>query len=126
MQILVKGFGTTDAEKAQIWLADGMFRRKVPNSWVYIVDEKGKASTTGPITNAQVHQSGILGNLSWSGNVFGSGGDPNVWGIDVDTLGATVNVSDEQVVEFAHAVYKEIEPQLEDAAFEGAQRAEKE
>ena len=118
MQILVKGFGTTDAEKAQLWLADGMFRRKVRQDWY--------GNGAGPISNQQVHQAGILGNLSWSGNVFGSGGDPDVWGIDVETLGATVNVSDEQVVEFAHAVYKEIEPQLEDAAFEGAQRAEKE
>lgn len=118
MQIIVRGFGKTDAEKAQLWLADGMFRRQVPADWY--------GNGSGPISNQQTHQAGILGNLSWSGKIFDSGGDPNVWGIDVETLGSTVNVSDEQVVEFAHAVYKEIEPQLEDAAFEGAQRAEKE
>lgn len=120
MQILVKGFGTTDVEKAQLWLADGMFRRKVKTEWYN--------NGTGAISNNQVHQTGILGNLSWSGNVFSSGGDPDVWGIDVDSLGgdATLDISTEQVEVLAAAVADELEPKLEDAAFEGAQRAEKE
>jgi len=120
MQILVNGFGETVAEKAQIWLADGMFRRRVPADWY--------GNGSGPISNQQVHQAGILGNLSWGGKVFASAGDPNVWGLDVEKLGGVVELelSGSQVEELADAVAKELQPTLEDAAFEGAQRAEKE
>lgn len=116
MQIVVRGFGETAAEKAQLWLADGMFRRKVKPEWW--------GNGTGPITNAQVHQAGILGNLSWSGKIFDSGGDPNVWGVDVDALGS--ELSDADVQEIADSVAAELQPTLVDAAFEGSQRAEKE
>src|ERR1043165_7772163 len=118
MQILVKGFGTTDAEKAQVWLADGMFRRRIPSDWI--------GGGSGPITNAQVHQAGILGNLSWSGNVFTSGGDPTVWGVDVESLGDAGVISDEQLPAVGAAVAADLREALEDAAFEGAQRAERE
>lgn len=75
MQILVRGFAP---DTRQVWLADGMIRRAVPNEWI--------GSGNGPITNAQVHASNFLGNLGNSGQVFVSGGDPDVWGIDVATL----------------------------------------
>lgn len=89
--VLVKGF---QPEPEQIWYSDGTFRRPVPDAWVYVKDEKtGAVTVSGPITKEQVHQEGILGELGWEGEVFESGGDPDVWGIDVRTLqGGTVVV----------------------------------
>jgi hypothetical protein len=73
MQMLVKGFAP---DPNQVWLVDGMRRRKVKAEWV---GEKGN----GPITNSQVHQAGFLGNLAHNGEVYVSGGDIDVWGIEV-------------------------------------------
>lgn len=72
MQMLVRGF---DPDPEQVWLVDGMHRRKVKAEWI--------GNGTGPITNAQVHQAALLGNLAHNGEVFTSGGDPDVWGKEV-------------------------------------------
>lgn len=86
-QVLVKGL---QPDPNQIWLCDGMFRRKVNTEWV--------GNGTGPITNAQTHQPTILGNLGWGGAVFASGGDPNVWGVDISTFDdGDLEFTDEQL-----------------------------
>jgi hypothetical protein len=94
------------ADPQQIWYCDGQFRRAVPPGWVGTGD--------GPITNHQVHLSWLLGNLAagdapgdghpgqWdaTGTVFVSTGNPDVWGVDVATLGGTATV-DQAAVEAA-------------------------
>jgi hypothetical protein len=86
--MLVKDHDSVDG---QVWYCDGNFRRKVKTEWW--------GGGTGPITNTQVHQAALLGNLvtgppgngqpgQWdsTGQIFISGGDMDVWGIDVATL----------------------------------------
>jgi hypothetical protein len=88
--MLVRFADATDP--AQIWYCDGQFRRRVASPWW--------SNGTGPITNVQIHQAGLLGNLAtgptgdgkpghWdsTGTIFTSGGDQDVWGIDVATIG---------------------------------------
>jgi|SRR5215471_4561766 len=81
-----------DAEDPSlVWYCDGMYRRRVEGDWW--------GNGAGPITNAQVHQASLLGNLvtgtpgdgspgQWdsTGTVYTSGGDMDVWGIDVGSL----------------------------------------
>ena len=83
-----------DGVGGPLWHSNGMLRRKVKEpAWT-------GSSFNGPITNSQVHQTGLLGNLqtgpagsgqqgTWesNGQVYVSGGDMDVWGIDVATLG---------------------------------------
>lgn len=57
----------------KLWLVDGMFRRPVSDAQY--------GNGTGPISDGQVHQAGLLGNL---GAPFSTGGDLDVWGIDLD------------------------------------------
>lgn len=100
MQMLVR-FG--DAEDPnQVWLCDGMFRRPI------------SADMLVPVGNTQTHASTYLGNLGNGGNVFVSGGNPDVWGINVLTIGAEGTV---QVYEPA---------QLKQFAKDGAIAAQKE
>lgn len=84
MQILV------DDGTGQVWCCDGQLRRRVKPEWL-------GANMVGPITNAQAHQAGLLGNLrtnpkgdvgGWraGGQIFVSGGDMDVWGLDIATL----------------------------------------
>lgn len=81
MQMLVSGL---DPDPDQVWLCDGMLRRKVDPSELETDPKNSKAGT--PIGNQQIHQNGLLGNLGWDGKVFPSGGG-NLWGVDVATLG---------------------------------------
>jgi hypothetical protein len=98
------------ADPQQIWYCDGQFRRAVPAEWVGTGD--------GPITNHQVHLSWLLGNLAagdgpgdghpgqWdaTGTVFVSTGNPDVWGVDVATLGGTAAaLTPEQVAQVSGA-----------------------
>jgi len=107
-QMLVR-FADDPTEPNQVWLADGQYRRRVKPEWVGTGTPPG-----GPIGNKQIHQANLLGTLGNGGNVFVSGGDKDVWGIDIATLqgGSGGAFTAEQVT------------QLEDAAFEGAERAE--
>jgi hypothetical protein len=98
MQMLVKGFGATDAERRQVWLVDGMLRRRVQDTWV--------AAGAGPITNAQVHQPSLLGQLGNGGAVFTSGGDADVWGVDLTTVPQPVGDADPNPVLAAIAAFQ--------------------
>jgi len=88
--MLVRFADATDP--AQVWYCDGQWRRKVLGAWW--------GNGTGPITNVQVHQAGLLGNLvtgpkgngqpgQWdsTGTIFCSAGDHDVWGLDIAALG---------------------------------------
>jgi len=77
-QMLVR-FADAD-DPNQVWLCDGMLRRKVEPEWVDDASIPGPGN--GPITNAQAHQALLLGNLSNNGGVFTSIGDPDVWGVE--------------------------------------------
>lgn len=63
------------ADPAQVWLCDGMLRRRVP------------AATIPAVGNGQTHAAGYLGELGNGGAVFVSAGDQDIWGIDVASLG---------------------------------------
>lgn len=112
-----------DDGTGQVWLCDGQFRRKVEPEWL-------GAAFTGPITNAQVHQAGLLGNTktkqpgdanTWRGNnqIMMSGGDMDVWGIDIATLqggagtapAGPVDVSDESLARIRTIVDEELDEQ---------------
>lgn len=94
-QMIVYGFGETAAEQAQHWLVDGMWARRVPLDFVYGDDGKG---VDGPVTNVQVHQVSLLGQLGFGGQPFKTGGDVRVWGepvgeeihLDADALAKTL------------------------------------
>lgn len=94
-QMIVYGFGTTPAEQAQHWIADGVWSRRVPLDFVYGDDGKG---VDGPVTQVQTHQAQFLGNLGNGGQPFRSGGDIRVWGepigeeihLDTDALAKTL------------------------------------
>jgi hypothetical protein len=94
-QMIVYGFGTTKAEQAQHWKVDGTWARRIPLDFVYGPDGK---TVNGPVTNVQVHQASLLGNLGNGGQPFGSGGDIRVWGepigeeihLDADALAKTL------------------------------------
>jgi len=59
---------------SKLWLVDGMWRRPVPGAWY--------ANGTGPISDQQVHQAALLGTM---GTPYSTGGDLDVWGIDIET-----------------------------------------
>jgi len=120
--MLVKDSGTNI-----VWYCDGQFRRVVKQAWL-------DPNVTGPITNSQVHQDVLLGNIQtgppgngsagqWdsTGKIFISGGDMDVWGIDIATLvggsGGTVtgpvDVTDASVTKIAKAVADEEAARLE-------------
>jgi len=70
-QVLIRANDDT-----QVWLADGMFRRRIP------------AAAIPGVSNAQTHQAGFLGPLGNGGNVYTTGpaATLDVWGVDVETL----------------------------------------
>lgn len=76
-KMLVRGFAPNPSD---VWLVDGMTRRNVTAFY---------GGGTGPVSNAQIFKESFLGNLwvgtdgTWEGQVFVSGGDPNVWGVDI-------------------------------------------
>lgn len=67
-QVLIRNTATNE-----LFIADGMQRRPVKAAWV--------GTGAGPITNVQVHQAGLLGNLGNGGKVFDTSGDMDVWGV---------------------------------------------
>lgn len=76
MQMLVKFSDAADPN--QVWLCDGMLRRKVA------------AADIPAVGNSQTHQPSFFGNLGNGGSVFTSQGNPDVWGVDVATLHASL------------------------------------
>lgn len=65
-QMLIKADG-------KLYMVDGMLRRPVPDAWYN--------NGTGPISDQQVHQAALLGPM---GTPYSTGGDLDVWGIDVE------------------------------------------
>lgn len=126
MKMLVTNLGP-DTNK--IWLCDGMFRRDVTTMLTVAAD----GSATGPVSNGQIFQALLLGNLAYGGRVFRSGGVADVWGVDIASLktNVTLDISanaaemlkDVVSAGLASGATKQI---LEDAAFVGAQKAERE
>jgi len=109
----------------RLWLSSGgMLRRDITGMCEVLAD----GTVVGPVSNGQIFQEGLLGNLSNGGKVFVSAGNPNVWGVDVSTFddSGAVEWTEEQVSNFGDAVVNGIRDELETAAFEGAQRAERE
>jgi hypothetical protein len=120
--MLVRFADAVDPE--QVWYCDGQFRRRVLGAWW--------GNGTGPITNVQVHQGGLVGNLvtgpagngqvgQWdsTGTIFVSAGDPNVWGIDIATLqggggggGGPVDLTDAATALVAETVADELRNRL--------------
>jgi hypothetical protein len=87
-QMLVR-FADAPAEAggaSQVWLCDGMFRRKVPAALA-----SGDSVTDGGIGNNGTHTAGNLGNLGNAGKTFVSGpggwAGRDAWGMDVADLG---------------------------------------
>lgn len=110
-KILVRGFAP---DPNQVWLADGMTRRKLNHEWVY----NDAGLVVGPCTNSQIFQPGYLGQLGNGGNVLVSGGDPNVWGIDV-TPEPLFHASDEQLEQLGETLAEHLrEGLVEDVADE--------
>lgn len=85
VQMLVK-----NADDGRFWLVDGMGRRPVKPEWI-----GNLTNPQGPITNTQVHQAGLLGNLrtgpggdgtpgKWmpNGQIYVTAGDMDVWGAE--------------------------------------------
>jgi hypothetical protein len=88
MQVLVR-FTDAPADAggpSQVWLCDGMWRRKVPASLA-----SGQNVPDGGIGNNGVHNVGMLGNLGNEGQVFAAGpggwAGRDAWGMDVAALG---------------------------------------
>lgn len=88
MQVLVR-FSDAPAEAGgpnQVWLCDGMFRRKVAKELA-----SGDSITDGDIGNNGVHNGVMLDKLGNSGKTFvsGEGGwaGRDAWGVDLATLG---------------------------------------
>lgn len=73
-QMLIK-----DTGDGQLYLVDGMFRRKVTQAQIGV----------GAISNSGVHQAGYLGLLGNNGQVFPTGGDMDVWGALYPPAGST-------------------------------------
>jgi len=92
-QMLVRFRDATDPD--QIWLCDGMLRRKVLPQWVDDASIPGAGN--GPITNAQAHQAELLGNLSNHGGVFTSAGDPDVWGLEYPPPAGVTVITEAQI-----------------------------
>lgn len=69
----------------QVWLCDGMVRRKVDQSMAW-----GDSVTDGMIGNNGTHADGMLGNLGNSGLVFASGAGGwagrDAWGVDLGAI----------------------------------------
>lgn len=94
-QMIVYGVGSTPEEQAQHWKVDGIWARRIPLDFVYGDDGRG---VDGPVSNVQVHQESLLGNLGNGGAPFKTGGDIRVWGepigeeihLDTDMLAATI------------------------------------
>lgn len=106
VQMLVR---FSDDPTGQIWLCDGMTRRKVKPEWV--------GNGTGPITNAQVHQAALLGPLGSNGTVFVSAGDWDVWGVEHQaggggTVSGPVDLTDTAVAKVADATADELHSRL--------------
>ncbi|MGE5827228.1 MAG: hypothetical protein ACM30G_02550, partial [Micromonosporaceae bacterium] len=87
-------------------------RRRVKPEWI-------GAAFNGPITNAQVHQAGLLGNTktkqpddhnTWRGNnqIMMSGGDMDVWGIDIATLQGGAGAAPAGPVDLSEAAKAEV------------------
>lgn len=111
-QMLVRFSDAADPD--QVWLCDGITRRRVRPEWV----AKG-----GPITAAQVRQPGLLGPLANRGEVFVSSGDPDVWGAEYPPPAADVDAA---AVAAALAADPALRQLLVDTSFEGSQKSEKE
>jgi N-acetylmuramoyl-L-alanine amidase-like protein len=87
VQMLVR-FTDAPAEAGgpnQVWICDGMFRRKVAQDLAW-----GQSVTDGGIGNNGTHTAGMLGNLGNSGQVFAAGpggwAGRDAWGVDIATL----------------------------------------
>jgi len=111
-QMLVR-FSDAD-DPAQVWLCDGMLRRKVRAEWVDDASIPGPGN--GPITNAQAHQALLLGNLSNQGGVFTSSGDPDVWGVEYPPAAAPVVGEVTLSEESLDAVEARVDKQLDEQA----------
>ena len=111
-QMLVR-FSDAD-DPAQVWLCDGMLRRKVKPEWVDDASIPGPGN--GPITNAQAHQALLLGNLSNQGGVFTSVGDPDVWGVEYPPAAAPVVGEVTLSEESLDAVEARVDKQLDEQA----------
>lgn len=119
-QMLVR-FADDPHEPNQIWLCDGMLRRRVKPEWVG-TDNKG------PITNTQVHYTKYLGPLGNDGKVFVSGGDKDVWGADITTvlsgiIVGKITLDADDINDVADVVEVRVRDALGDLAEGGAEAA---
>lgn len=78
-QVLFKGIGP---DPAQVWIGNGLIRRKVSAAELGTVTN---GVPSGPISNTQVHQPALLGNLGNGGAIFQTGEPANAWGVEINS-----------------------------------------
>jgi hypothetical protein len=116
--VLVRGFADNPD---QVWLCDGITRRRVSPAELGAVQN---GVPTGPVSNNQTHQAGLLGQLGNGGRIFVSGEPADAWGVDVaKPVAVKVDAAELAAAMLADPAFATA---MAEATFQGSQRSERE